>query len=148
MTIGNRLKIARKKARLTQAGLSAKSGVKQAMISKLETNKSHETGAIVPLALACGVRPEWLHSDDGPMTGDSPKRIKSDVPQVSPGEKQMLDMWRLMPDETKFNIWTMMYGQVAKGNPTMASLFKRDYDAQMRANTIYEKAQDKLKAKK
>lgn len=37
------------------------------MISKLESGQSKETAGIVALALACGVRPEWLFNGSGSM---------------------------------------------------------------------------------
>lgn len=68
-TLGERLKIAREQAGLTQQELEAKSGVKQATISKLELgkNKTEETAYGVHLAVACGVRPQWLVLNEGPM---------------------------------------------------------------------------------
>lgn len=69
--LSERLRIARKRAVLTQAQLAEKSGVKQQMISKLETGRSQETADIVPLAIAMQVRPEWLSTGKEPMTEHS-----------------------------------------------------------------------------
>lgn len=66
-TLASRLKKARNYARLTQAQLSERSGVKQQMISKLELGQSFETSKLVELAIACGVRPEWLATEQGEM---------------------------------------------------------------------------------
>ncbi|HXH02678.1 MAG TPA: helix-turn-helix transcriptional regulator [Candidatus Competibacteraceae bacterium] len=66
-TVGDRLRYARHQAGMTQRAVAAASGVKQQMISKLETNKSLETADIVSLAKALGVRPEWLAHNEGPM---------------------------------------------------------------------------------
>ena len=66
-TLALRIKKARNHAGLTQNELHEKSGVAQQMISKLELGKSSETSKLVQLAVACGVRPEWLATGQGPM---------------------------------------------------------------------------------
>lgn len=68
-TLSERLKQARQYAGLTQEELSAKSGVTQASISKIELgkNKSENTTFGVQLAVACGVRCEWLVLGMGEM---------------------------------------------------------------------------------
>ncbi|CAN5817230.1 hypothetical protein BH20PSE1_BH20PSE1_01470 [soil metagenome] len=66
-TLANRLLQARKSSGLTQSQLAEKSGQTQQMISKLESGRSTETAGIVPLAMACGVRPEWLFNGNGAM---------------------------------------------------------------------------------
>lgn len=67
--LGERLRIARQHAGLTQEELSQKSGVTQAAISKIELcrNKTDNTAFGVQLAVACGVRAEWLVLESGPM---------------------------------------------------------------------------------
>lgn len=65
MSIGDRLRHARLEAGLTQAQLAEASGVSQQMISKIERGASAGTTSLVPLALTCGVRPEWLHTGIG-----------------------------------------------------------------------------------
>lgn len=67
MTLGERLKTARKYAGLTQPQLSDKSGVSQQTISNIETGLQDKSTDIVQLAVACGVRPEWLATYDGEM---------------------------------------------------------------------------------
>lgn len=68
-TLGERLFLARQHAKLTQQELSAKSGVTQAAISKIELgkNKTDNTSFGVQLAVACGVRAEWLVLNSGQM---------------------------------------------------------------------------------
>lgn len=65
--LAERLKQARLHADLTQDELSAKSGVTQATISKIELGKSESTTFAVQLAVACGVRAEWLALGLGKM---------------------------------------------------------------------------------
>jgi len=67
VTLGDRLLQARKSSGLTQSQLAEKSGQTQQMISKLESGRSNETAGIVALAMACGVRPEWLFNGNGSM---------------------------------------------------------------------------------
>lgn len=57
---GERLKQARMNKGYTQAELANVTGVKQQMISKLETGKSAGTADIVKLAYALDVEPAWL----------------------------------------------------------------------------------------
>lgn len=63
-TIGKRLKLARKRAGLTQVQLAEKSGVSQQMISKLEREISNATSDIVKLSRGCGVDADWLEDGD------------------------------------------------------------------------------------
>lgn len=67
MTLGERLKAARKHAELTQPQLADKSGVSQQTISNIETGLQDKSTDTVQLAVACGVRPEWLAMEDGEM---------------------------------------------------------------------------------
>lgn len=83
-TIGTRLKIARKNARLTQAGLSAKSGITQQMISKLESGQSHQTTGVLSLARACGVSPDWLENGTLPIYADKNLTISEPQPEYGP----------------------------------------------------------------
>lgn len=66
-TLGERLKAAREHAGLTQQELESRTGVKQATISKIELGKSETTTFAVQLAVACGVRAEWLALGLGKM---------------------------------------------------------------------------------
>jgi transcriptional regulator with XRE-family HTH domain len=67
MSLGERLRKARLKARLTQRQLAEKAGVTQQMVSRLETGKAHGTTDIVRLAIACEAKPEWLATGKGDM---------------------------------------------------------------------------------
>lgn len=74
-TLADRLKAARKHAKLTQEELAARVGLRQAAISKLEKGDSVVTTSIVELAQACGVRIPWLRSGRGPMLDAAPVTI-------------------------------------------------------------------------
>ncbi|MDD1150373.1 helix-turn-helix transcriptional regulator [Pseudomonas sp. TNT2022 ID357] len=66
-TISQRLKLARKHARLTQKALAEKVGVEQPVISQLETGRSQKSAFIYDIAVACGVSPAWLSHGSGDM---------------------------------------------------------------------------------
>ncbi|NKG34759.1 LexA family protein [Acinetobacter junii] len=59
-TLGENLKAIRKAKKMTQKELSQKSGVKQSVISDLETGNAKSTGSILELANALGVTAEEL----------------------------------------------------------------------------------------
>lgn len=80
MTLGQRLRQARKAAGLTQQELATRVGVQQQLISNIERDRQKETAYIVQLALACNVRPEWLAEERGPMVAD----IADDAPSYLP----------------------------------------------------------------
>lgn len=65
MSIGTRLKEARAAAKLTQAELAVKSGLKQSTISDLEKGKSQSSRSAALLASILGVSPLWLETGRG-----------------------------------------------------------------------------------
>lgn len=67
MNLGDRLKQARKHAKLSQAALADKTGVTQQTISNIEQGIQDKSTDIVQFAIACGVRPEWLAIGQGEM---------------------------------------------------------------------------------
>ncbi|SDR19821.1 SOS-response transcriptional repressor LexA (RecA-mediated autopeptidase) [Pseudomonas grimontii] len=72
-TLAERLKEARKHAKLTQAKLATVSGVEQPLISQLETGKNLQSAHLPKFAHICGVSAIWLSDDIGPMVIDSKK---------------------------------------------------------------------------
>jgi SOS-response transcriptional repressor LexA len=77
MELGERLKAARKNAKIGQEKLAELSGVSQQTISKIERGKVEASGFVVHLASACGVRPEWLAMGEGTMCADIQKNTES-----------------------------------------------------------------------
>lgn len=77
MSLGERLRAARIYAGLTQVELAEKSGVPQQNISSIEQNKQDKSADIVQLAIACGVRSEWLALESGEML-DKPTFVFSE----------------------------------------------------------------------
>ena len=67
MTLGDRLKEARTKRKLSQTALSEKSGVPQQTIHAIENKKAKSTGHLFPLAKALHINPEWLSTGEGAM---------------------------------------------------------------------------------
>ncbi|GGJ06324.1 LexA family protein [Halopseudomonas pertucinogena] len=67
MEYKDRVKAARKHAKLTQAALADAVGIKQASISELETGKSLSSTYNATIAKACGVDPVWLETGRGRM---------------------------------------------------------------------------------
>lgn len=69
MEYGERLKLARKHANLTQDALADESGVKQPSISYLENIRNECTGSefTARFARVCGVSVDWLADEIGEM---------------------------------------------------------------------------------
>ncbi|WP_410843820.1 helix-turn-helix domain-containing protein [Paraburkholderia sp.] len=67
MTLGERLKAARKHAKLTQEALAKRVGMSQPTLSDLENGNSLGTSFVVALARATGVQAAWLAEERGPM---------------------------------------------------------------------------------
>ena len=65
MSIGDRVRRARKKAGLTQKELGDAVGVKQATISGLEKGDSRSSAYLVQIARVCGVNADWLATGNG-----------------------------------------------------------------------------------
>ena len=64
-TLADRVKFARTTRNLTQQALARKSGLRQTIISKLETGSMHSTTAMVSLAKALQCSVVWLDSGKG-----------------------------------------------------------------------------------
>lgn len=90
MTLGERLRKARKHAGITQPQLAEISGVAQQTISKIERGVQQSSTEIVSLAGACGVRPEWLDKGIGPM--EAPK-ANEEAPAYGAKEDEELKMY-------------------------------------------------------
>lgn len=62
MTVGVRVKLARKRANLSQLELAKLIGVKQPTISELERGESQSSAYLIKIAEACNVNPIWLQN--------------------------------------------------------------------------------------
>lgn len=80
MEFKDRLKAARRHAKLNQAELAGKAGITQTSISDLERGKSKATAHVVLIADACGVSAKWLSDGIGPMTAiNAPEASESNI---------------------------------------------------------------------
>ena len=81
-TLGENLKKIRKAKKMTQKELAQKSGVKQSVISDLETGNAKSTGSILELANALGVTAEELKK--GVFGETSLTNVATVVPRMAP----------------------------------------------------------------
>jgi len=79
MVFGERLRMARRKAGLTQKQLGDAVGMTKGSISGLEngSSKNPSAGNLLPIAKALGVNPEWLLTGKGNMRPPTPIDVES-----------------------------------------------------------------------
>ncbi|WP_128723824.1 XRE family transcriptional regulator [Xylella fastidiosa] len=70
MKLNERIAAAREHAKLSQEQLAKMAGISQQSIQKLESGKAKGSKKITEIAIACGVRPEWLVYGDLPMVSN------------------------------------------------------------------------------
>jgi transcriptional regulator with XRE-family HTH domain len=119
MSVGNRLREARKEAGLTQAELGTKVGMTQVSISDLENGKSAGTTNIATLAAVLGVSPLWLQE------GRGPKKPEPGRPPYTGNELSSTDLAELIvrfnkcnPEWKKKVLDLAGIGAAESGNPT------------------------------
>lgn len=82
---GQRIKAARKKARLTQEQLAQAIGISQGSLSEME-NKGMSSTYTVQIAQACGVDATWLATGQGGIAGQlqnvTPVELRAKVPVI------------------------------------------------------------------
>lgn len=88
MSIGTRTKQARKAAKMTQAELASRSGLKQSTISDLEVGKSQGTTYLASLAAALGVSALWLETGRGSPDLKDGKPITEHAEERRSGPRQ------------------------------------------------------------
>lgn len=86
MSIGKRVRQARKHIGLTQAELAKKVGMKQSTLSELETGESTRTSSVATIANALGVSAYWLDTGLGDMTSQEAVAPPGDESGVDPAE--------------------------------------------------------------
>lgn len=84
MELKDRLKQARKHARLTQVELAERAGIKQASVSEIERGLTRTSGHLVKLATICGVDPVWLSEGVGDMQSTGESNVEQGPPIFSP----------------------------------------------------------------
>lgn len=90
MNLSERIKKARKHARLTQSELAELVGIAQTAISQLESGKTLRSTYLVQIAQACSVNSLWLASGEGEMLQpeDSLALTRSVIDEVFHGENE------------------------------------------------------------
>jgi transcriptional regulator with XRE-family HTH domain len=108
MNLSERIVLARTHAKLTQRQLADLSGVTQQSISLLEKGKQKQTTEIVSIAVACGVRSEWLALEQGEMVNGlhiEDERIKRGVTilEQMQADNRLDDAMELLDSIAKFS---------------------------------------------
>lgn len=67
MELGERVRTARRYAKLTQVQLAERVGMEQQTLSDLERGKNATSSKLTDIAFACGVEPLWILREEGPM---------------------------------------------------------------------------------
>ena len=88
-TFAERLNAAMSAADISQGQLADKVGISQPAIQKMTSGKTSGSRKMVELALALGVRPEWLSSGVGEM------RIDGNVPSAAQPVSETIDVFRV-----------------------------------------------------
>jgi len=116
MTLGERVKAARKHAKLTQVQLAAKVGVSQQVLARLEGDGATGTKALAMIAAECSVSPRWLATGDGHMLdGSAPTEAVS----LSPRELALIANYRASGAEDRAKLERFALG-VAQQAPEYA----------------------------
>lgn len=113
MTIGDRLRQARKDAGMTQAMLARLSGVDQARISGLETGTQEQSVYVVELALALNVDAAWL------QTGVAASQINDDNTAI--GDDSLLMGDRVKTARNKAGLTQAMLAKISGVDQTRIS---------------------------
>jgi transcriptional regulator with XRE-family HTH domain len=115
MSIGSRIREARKSAKMTQAQLAAKVGMKQGTLSELETGESDGTTLVASFAAALGVNALWLETGKGPKASDHAQRIKdAHMILAYEDEEGLLDLFRRTDDRGRFEIIQLAISEVRR----------------------------------
>ena len=78
-TVGDRLKMARKAAGLTQKELADAVYAKQGAISDLENGRNNSSTKLVQMAIVLGVNPRWLSTGTGEISGGDTNFWRKDL---------------------------------------------------------------------
>jgi phage repressor protein C with HTH and peptisase S24 domain len=82
MSIGDRVKRARKRIGMNQKELASAIGIKQPTLSELERGESRSSAYLVQIAEACKVNPRWLATGIGDMLDASQPLPESNAEMV------------------------------------------------------------------
>lgn len=123
MEYKERVKAARKHAKLTQGQLGQLVGIDQASVSDLERGRSQRSSYNATIAKACGVSALWLESGEGEML-----EVTSAGNNGSPSEKDYALILQYKAHGSCGNGYLNDHVEVTEG-----LVFKRDWLARMKA---------------
>lgn len=104
MSIGTRIREARKSANMTQQQLADKSGIKQAALSELETGESAGSKYLASIAAALGVSALWLETGKGLRSSSEVMTKDARMILAYDDEARLLDLYRRTDDRGRFDI--------------------------------------------
>jgi transcriptional regulator with XRE-family HTH domain len=102
MSIGLRIKQARKLRGMTQVELARIARTQQAVISDLENGRQKSTTYIVDIANALRVRPEWI------VRGALPMEPERGATEIDEHVLRLLDDWDVLSDEQRAMFRTLI----------------------------------------
>lgn len=103
MTLGDRLKAARKAAKLTQTQLADLAGLKwQSLVGNVESGGQGGTTHIAKFAKVLAVNPLWLETGEGPR--EPLLREPDPAPYIPDEESRLLRAYRLGSLEMRRNL--------------------------------------------
>ena len=128
MSIGSRIREARKLRRMSQKVLAAKVGIKQSTLSELETGESGGTTYIARFAAALRVQALWLETGRGPreavdedlLTPGGESTGFLEIKAETAAELQILSIYRLANErerEAIDNAVQYVRGLIERGAP-------------------------------
>ncbi len=117
MSIGTRIREARKRVKMTQAQLAAKVGMAQGTLSELETGESDGTSLVASFAAALGVNALWLETGKGvpnTETITTEGRRQAHMVLAYQDEIDLLDLFRRTDDRGRFDILKLAAREAAR----------------------------------
>lgn len=135
MTVGARVKLARKHSGLSQQQLAEKIKVKQPTISELERGLSQSSAYLVQIAQACDVDPEWLATGKGVMTRKLAQEVQDAKPAYTLGS---FDPWDsntpLGDDEVELPFYKEV--ELSAGNGSIVEKEKKGFKLRFAKSTL------------
>lgn len=107
MSIGTRIKEARKCAKLTQAELASRVGISQQGIARLERGGAEGTKALAMIAVECKVSARWLATGEGDMLDGA---ATAEAVTLTPRELALIANYRASPDSDRAKIERLALG--------------------------------------
>ncbi len=129
---GSRLRAARKHAKLTQVGLSERTGIPQSTISTAE-RLGHGSAETSIYAKACGVDAQWLATGEGQMT-QGPTQGVGMFDALTDLESRLLYNFRSLADDDQAEFFAEIERRAVKTRTHVEKVL-RDMHARNRIKT-------------